>query len=73
MDLETGAVQSFPYGGEDYYGMSLLYLAQSRMLRVKWLSDWQTPSCTEQDMLFDGENWEVIAERSTLAQGDYCA
>lgn len=72
VDVESGTVQDFPYGGEEHYGMSLIYVVESRLVRVKWLSDWEDMTCIEQDMVFEEGDWQVIAERSTPANGDQC-
>jgi len=72
VDLRTGEVGSFPYGGEEQYQMKLLYSPDSRLLKVRWKGDWDSEVCTEKDMLLEELEWKVLAERSTPTINGYC-
>lgn len=72
VDLRTGEVGSFPYGGEEQYQMRLLYSPDSQLLKVRWKGDWDREFCTEQDMLIEGLEWKVLAERTLPTINGYC-
>ncbi|MCZ4352306.1 hypothetical protein O4H61_07225 [Roseovarius aestuarii] len=72
VDLRTGEVGSFPYGGEEQYQMRLLYSPDSQLLKVRWKGDWDREFCTEQDMLIEGLVWKVLAERTVPTINGYC-
>lgn len=72
IDLRTGEVFDFPYGGEEQYQMDLLYFQDSRMVRVRWKGDWDSSTCTEKDLLVEGTRWRVLAERKLPTVDDFC-
>lgn len=72
IDLRTGEVFDFPYGGEEQYQMDLLYFQDSRMVRVRWKGDWDSSTCTEKDLLVEGTRWRVLAERRLPTVDDFC-
>tara|TARA_R110000787_G_scaffold286410_1_gene404696 strand:- start:5257 stop:6285 length:1029 start_codon:yes stop_codon:yes gene_type:complete len=72
VDLLTGEVGSFPYGGEEHYQMKLLFSPDSRLLKVRWMPNWDADVCTEQDLLLEGLDWRVLEERASPAIQGYC-
>ncbi|MBZ0218084.1 MAG: hypothetical protein K8F25_16125 [Fimbriimonadaceae bacterium] len=72
VDLRTGEVGSFPYGGEEQYQMKMLYSPDSRLLKVRWKGDWNSETCTEQDMLIEGLEWRVLEKRSAPIINGFC-
>lgn len=72
VDLRTGEVGGFPYGGEEQYKMELLYRPDSRLLKVRWLGDPSDKICIEQDMLIEGMDWQVLDERAVPSNDGYC-
>ncbi|ERP94455.1 hypothetical protein Q669_31540 [Labrenzia sp. C1B10] len=72
VDLQTGQVFDFPYGGEEYYQLKLLYSPDSRLLKVRWKGDWELKECTEQDLLLEGYEWRVLEERTVFTVDGYC-
>ncbi|WP_171105938.1 MULTISPECIES: hypothetical protein [unclassified Ruegeria] len=72
VDLRTGQVGDFPYGGEEQYQMKLLYSPDSTLLKVRWKGDWDRDYCTEQDLLLEGLTWKVLAERTAPTINGYC-
>lgn len=70
VDLQTGEVGAFPYGGEEYYQMKLTYSPDSQLLKARWQSGYG--DCIEQDMVIDGLDWQVLDERSVAAVNGYC-
>lgn len=72
VDLRTGQVFDFPYGGEEYYQMKLLYSPDSRLIRVRWKGDWDREECTEQDLLLEGYDWRVLEVRTVFTVDGLC-
>lgn len=72
VDLRTGEVGSFPYGGEEQYQMKMLYSSESKLLKVRWKGDWDSETCTEQDMLLHGLEWSVLEERTVPPINGFC-
>lgn len=72
VDLRTGAVGSFPYGGEEQYQMKLLFSPDSRLLKVRWKGNWESETCTEQDMLVERLEWRVLEERTVPVINGFC-
>ena len=72
VDLRTGKIGSFPYGGEEQYQMKLLYSPDSQLLKVRWKGGWDSEFCIEQDMFMEGLKWNVLAERCTPTINGYC-
>lgn len=72
VDLRTGKIISFPYGGEDHYQMTLLYSPDSRLVKARWKDNWDSEECTERDIILDDLEWRVIEERKTPLVNDYC-
>ena len=72
VDLRTGEVGGFPYGGEENYQMTLLYRPDSRLLKVRWRDPARREVCIEQDMLIEGMDWQVLDERTTPSDDGYC-
>jgi|GEM_PF-3811330 len=68
-DAKNGEVFSFPYGGEEQYEMELLFNANSRLVKVTWMQD--SGTCIQQDLVFDGRDFEVVAE-VTFARLNFC-
>lgn len=73
VDLRNGQVGSFPYGGEEQYQMGLLYLPESRLLKVRWAESWDSEICIEQDMVIEDLEWRVIGERRMPVIGGTCS
>ncbi|WP_433988834.1 hypothetical protein SuNHUV7_26100 (plasmid) [Pseudoseohaeicola sp. NH-UV-7] len=73
VDLRTGEVASFPYGGEEQYEMALLYTVDSRLLKVVWADTSSYPygPCIEQDLLIEGLEFRVLSERR-FPRKDFC-
>lgn len=72
VDLRTGQVFDFPYGGEENYQMKLLFSPDSRLVKVRWKGDWEREECTEQDVLLEGYDWRVLEERTVFTVDGYC-
>lgn len=73
VDLQTGRVGSFPYGGEEQYQMGMIYLPESRLLKVRWAISWDSNDCIEKDMLIEGLEWQEIGERTVPATNGFCS
>jgi hypothetical protein len=72
VDLRTGEVGSFPYGGEEQWQMKLIYSYDSRFLRVRWKGDWDNTMCTEKDLLIDHLDWTILDQRLVPLQDGFC-
>ncbi|WP_436637642.1 hypothetical protein [Microbaculum sp. FT89] len=72
VDLRTGEVGSFPHGGEENYQMKLLYSPDSRLLKVRWMGDINSETCTEQDMLVEGLRWQILDKRPAPIINGFC-
>lgn len=73
VDLRTGQVGSFPYGGEEQYQMGMLFSPDSRLLKVRWSDGWDKDTCTEKDLLIEELKWRELGERSTPAVNGLCS
>ena len=60
-DERTGQVFDFPYGGEEYYEMNLLYNLDSTLVKATW-ADLNTEECVQQDLAWNGRTFDVIGE-----------
>lgn len=69
-DLITGEVFSFPYGGEEQYEMSLLYVPESRLIKARWAT-YDLESCVNQDLEFRSGEFFVLSEHTT-PRNSYC-
>ena len=72
VDLRTGQVFDFPYGGEEQYQMDLLFSRDSRLVRVRWKGSWDSETCTEKDLLVEGIEWRILAERTVPTDDGLC-
>ena len=72
VDLRTGQVFGFPYGGEEQYQMDLLFSRDSRLVRVRWKGSWDSEACTEKDLLVEGTKWRILAERTVPTDDGLC-
>lgn len=72
VDLRSGEVFDFPYGGEEHYQMDLRFDEKSRLVKVRWKGDWQSPTCIEKDLVVDGTSWRVLAERTVPTDEGLC-
>jgi peptidoglycan hydrolase-like protein with peptidoglycan-binding domain len=72
VDLRTGEVFDFPYGGEEQYQMGLLFTPESRLVKVRWKGSWESETCTEKDLLVDGTKWHILAERTVPTDDGLC-
>lgn len=72
VDLNTGQVADFPYGGEEHYQMHLHYLPTSRLLKVRWKGDWDSDNCIRQNLIVDGLSWTVLNETTEAAPDGFC-
>ncbi len=72
VDLRTGEVFDFPYGGEEHYQMDLRFSPSSRLLKVRWKGSWESETCTEKDMLVEGTKWRILAERTVPTNDGLC-
>lgn len=71
VDLASGEVDPFPYGGEDQYQMKLLYAPESRLLKARWTAS-DDEGCVEQDLVMDSFKWTVLEERSAPKVEGFC-
>lgn len=69
-DAKNGEVFPFPYGGEENYEMELLFNPNSRLVKVTWIQGMDT--CVQQDLVFNGREFDVVAE-STTPRTDFCS
>jgi len=65
-DVSTGRVYNFPYGGEEYYMMSLSYGVKSNYITAQWISD---QNCVADDLMWNGtrfisQNRRVVGDSS---------
>lgn len=72
VDLRTGKVFDFPYGGEEHYQMDLLFSHDSRLVKVRWKGSWDSETCTEKDLLVEGTKWRILAERTVPTDDGLC-
>ncbi|WP_417679763.1 DUF6636 domain-containing protein [Roseibium sp.] len=72
VDLRTGEVFDFPYGGEEHYQMDLLFSRDSRLVKVRWKGSWDSETCTEKDLLVEGTKWRILAERTVPTDDGLC-
>lgn len=69
-DVLTGEVFSFPYGGEEQYEMSLLFIPESRLLKARW-ANYELTRCIHHDLEFRDGQFLVVAEY-TSPRVDFC-
>lgn len=64
-DLKTGALETFPLGGEEYQGLSLDYRADSRLVRADWYgtADWTNGPVYCEEYLLSNNKFIRIADR----------
>ncbi|QIE47760.1 hypothetical protein G5B38_19250 (plasmid) [Pseudohalocynthiibacter aestuariivivens] len=72
VDLRTGEVGNFPYGGEEQYQMMISYRPASRLVKARWKGDWDSPDCTEVDVIIEGMDWRVVREARAPQVNGYC-
>lgn len=72
VDLLTGAIGDFPYGGEEQYQMKLHYTRDSRLVRVRWKDTDLEDTCIQQDLLIEGLDWRVLNNRKVPTIGGFC-
>jgi hypothetical protein len=72
VDLRTGEAGDFPYGGEEYLGMNLLFSPDSRLVRARWLVLPDGETCLERDLVVEGMDWRVLGERRLPGSGLSC-
>lgn len=71
VDVSNGEVFAFPYGGEEQYQLGLIYSSDSRLMRATWRKAYwtadqskDTDTCTSQDILWTGSDFEIVSERA---------
>lgn len=60
-DARTGQVFNFPYGGEEYYEMNLLYNVDSKLVKATW-ANVDSEECIQQDLIWNGHSFDVLDE-----------
>ena len=65
-EVGTGKLYEFPYGGEDFYMMSLTYGVKSNYITAQWISE---QTCVADDLTWNGARFisggrRVIGDRS---------
>jgi hypothetical protein len=64
VDDQSGAISSFPLGGEDYYDLTLTYRADSLLVLAHWQENQQTsPSCVREDFLLVGTAFNALHQQ----------
>lgn len=56
-DLATGRVYEFPYGGEEFYMLSLRYNVKDSFVVARWISD---EACMEDYLEWDGARFSSL-------------
>lgn len=73
VDLTNDKVFDFPYGGEDYYEMNLIYYPWSSLVQVQWQFERDAvyspkgeflAKCIAQDLEWSGSDFKVLSEKS---------
>lgn len=59
-DVSTGRVYDFPYGGEEYYMMSLNYNVKSNFITAQWIDD---ETCVADDLTWNGVHFVSVNKR----------
>lgn len=59
-DLSSGRLYGFPYGGEEYYTLSLTYGVKSASITAKWVSD---DRCLADDLQWNGVRFTSLNKR----------
>lgn len=67
-DVKTGALSSFPIGGEGYNGLDMSFTADSRFVAVRWSSDFQRVDCIVQQYVLTGGKLVAHGGRQTFNQ-----
>jgi hypothetical protein len=70
-DLDSGRVIAFPFGGEEFYQLALIYESRSRLMLVKWMAG-DFKNCIERYVIFDDEQFKRLAEMTEPAVDGYC-
>ncbi len=71
VDHATGRVLPFPYGRGEKNQMEIEEEVGSRLLRVSWLESFEL--CRAQDMVWDGERFTVVDDRTYPPRDFACA
>jgi len=67
-DIANGKVYDFPYGGEQYYQMSINFDVKSPYVYVRWISE---DSCLQSSLIWDGSKFK--SDRTiNLGKRDLC-
>lgn len=69
-DVSSGKVYAFPLGGEDYYSMSLHYLANSRLVVAQWES-LRENQCYQARYYWNGGSFDLLGKQIVGAR-DAC-
>lgn len=81
VDVSSGKVFSFPYGGEEQYQLGLIYSTDSRLMRATWREAYwaadqnkDTNTCISQDILWTGSDFKIVNESSfEIKKSGFCS
>jgi hypothetical protein len=59
-DVVSGQVFAFPYGGEEFYTLSLEYGVKSNIVRAQWISE---DKCLNDDLEWNGRAFRSLNRR----------
>ena len=71
IDLRTGEISPFPYGGEEQYQMKLLYSPDSRLVKARWTAS-DDRGCIEEDLSIEDREWVILERRSVPKVESFC-